>query len=85
MRSGDSRPEPTVDRHSARRSFRRFEETAYGTERFLGRDLKTWSPPADPEMVGGPDPVKLFGAAWALGRLIQKCLRGRPLAEPSRC
>jgi len=44
---------------------RRFEETAYGTERFLGRGLRHGRRPLTRQGTSGPDPVWLFGAAWA--------------------
>ena len=52
----------------------RFDETACGTERFLGRDVasrerqrpvSTTTPSAHPAGSSGPDPIRLFGAAWA--------------------
>ena len=51
---------------------RRFDETAYGTERFLGRSEPEARAtgfhccrPLARQGHSGPDPVKLFGAAWA--------------------
>jgi hypothetical protein len=76
MRPCGSRPDPTGVSIPLRRRLlktvtprggrsRRFDETAYGTERFLGRDLRHDRRPFTRPWSSGPDPVKLFGAAWA--------------------